>query len=143
MAWIRWRGQSAQLMATVWHDGKNRHRYLASLGGVYTVPEWKQAQIQQRFPGIPIGSTPKIETISPCAFPLDTITPTWETLPPTWQAMDRGGYSVLGDGQDRPAAGPASRLPLRAASPAWTPAPVAPIGFFAPKARVRGGVRPR
>ena len=54
MAWIRWRGQSAQLMATVWHDGKNRHRYLASLGGVYTVPEWKQAQIQQRFPGIPI-----------------------------------------------------------------------------------------
>ena len=56
-----------------------------------------------------LGSTPKIETISPCAFPLGTITPTWETLPPTWQAMDRGGHGVLGDGQDRPAAGPASR----------------------------------
>lgn len=38
MAWIRWRGQSAQLMATVWEDGKSRQRYVASLGGDYSVP---------------------------------------------------------------------------------------------------------
>lgn len=54
MAWIRWRGQSAQLLATVWENGKTRQRYLASLGGVYTVPEWVQAQITSRFPTIPI-----------------------------------------------------------------------------------------
>lgn len=54
MAWIRWRGQSAQLMATVWHDGKTRQQYLASLGGVYSVPEWVQQQITERFPTISI-----------------------------------------------------------------------------------------
>ena len=54
MAWIRWRGQSAQLLATVWENGKTRQRYLASLGGVYTVPEWVQAHITSRFPTIPI-----------------------------------------------------------------------------------------
>lgn len=54
MAWIRWRGQSAQLMATIWQDGKTRQRYLASLGGVYTVPNWVQQQITDRFPTIPI-----------------------------------------------------------------------------------------
>ena len=57
MAWIRWRGQSAQLMATIWHDGKTRQRYLASLGGVYTVPDWVQQQITDRFPTIPIDWT--------------------------------------------------------------------------------------
>ena len=57
MAWIRWRGQSAQLMATVWDGGKTRQRYLASLGGVYTVPEWVQQEITDRFPTIPIDWT--------------------------------------------------------------------------------------
>ncbi len=31
MAWIRWRGQTAQLMATVWDHGKSRHQYLGFL----------------------------------------------------------------------------------------------------------------
>lgn len=39
MAWIRWRGQTAQLMATVWDHGKSRHHYLGSLGTGFTVPE--------------------------------------------------------------------------------------------------------
>jgi len=54
MAWIRWRGQSAPLLATVWKNGNTRQRYLASLGEVYTVPEWVQARITSRFPTIPI-----------------------------------------------------------------------------------------
>ncbi len=54
MAWIRWRGQSAPRMTTVWQNGKTRQRYLASLGGVYTVPEWRQQQISERFPTVPI-----------------------------------------------------------------------------------------
>lgn len=54
MAWIRWRGQTAQLFATVWEHGKSRHQYLGSLGAVYTVPEWVRDGITARFPAIKI-----------------------------------------------------------------------------------------
>jgi len=57
MAWIRWRGQSAQLMATVWEDGKSRQRYVASLGGDYSVPTWRRQQISARFPTLTIDWT--------------------------------------------------------------------------------------
>lgn len=54
MAWIRWRGATAQLMATVWDRGKSRQQYLGSLGGEYTVPAHIRAQITARFPALPI-----------------------------------------------------------------------------------------
>ena len=54
MAWIRWRGQTAQLMATVWDHGKSRHQYLGSLGAVYTVPEWVRTNIAARFPTLSV-----------------------------------------------------------------------------------------
>lgn len=48
---------NAPFMATVWDGGKTRPRYLASLGGVYTVPEWVPQEITDRFPTIPIDWT--------------------------------------------------------------------------------------
>ncbi len=54
MAWIRWRGPTAQLMATVWVHGKSRHHYLGSLGTGFTVPEPVRARITTRFPTIPV-----------------------------------------------------------------------------------------
>lgn len=50
MAWIRWRGASAQLLATVWVDGKNRQRYLGSLGGVYSATTAMRARFEARYP---------------------------------------------------------------------------------------------
>jgi hypothetical protein len=52
MAWIRWRGASAQLLATVWVDGKNRQRYLGSLGEVYSVTTAMRAHFEARYPTI-------------------------------------------------------------------------------------------
>lgn len=54
MAWIRWRGTTAHLMATVWIAGKNRHRYLASLGGVYSVSAGTRAAVSANYPDLHI-----------------------------------------------------------------------------------------
>lgn len=54
MAWIRWRGTSAHLMATVWVAGKNRQRYLVNLGGVYSVSSSMRRAITDRYPDLPI-----------------------------------------------------------------------------------------
>ena len=53
MAWIRWRGSTAQLMTTVWSDGHKRQRYLASLGGAYAVSLAQRAALEARFPEVP------------------------------------------------------------------------------------------
>ena len=54
MAWIRWRGHTAQLMATIGDHGKQRQQYLGSLGAEYTVPEPVKARITARFPTLTI-----------------------------------------------------------------------------------------
>ena len=52
MAFIRWRGNSAQLLTTIYEHGRSRQLRLATLGGAYTVaPEVREA-VTARFPGI-------------------------------------------------------------------------------------------
>lgn len=55
MAWIRWRGSVAHLMATVWEQGQSRQRYLGSLGGAYTVSRPVRDRITAQYPTLDIA----------------------------------------------------------------------------------------
>jgi len=52
MAFVRWRGYSAQLLASVYDHGRTRQVLLANLGGAYYVHEGIQAQVAQEYPQI-------------------------------------------------------------------------------------------
>ncbi len=52
MAWIRWRRDTAQLMAPVWENGHSHQQYLGSLGSEYSVPPHRRAHITARFPTV-------------------------------------------------------------------------------------------
>lgn len=54
MAFVRWRGNSATLLATVYEQGRSRQILLAALGGGYGVPSGVRAYVSERFPEIPI-----------------------------------------------------------------------------------------
>lgn len=54
VAFIRWRGYSAQLVATVYEKGHSRQVVLAPLGTGYRVPSGVAAQVAERFPDIPV-----------------------------------------------------------------------------------------
>ncbi len=89
MAWIRWRGNTAQLLATVWDHGKSRHQYLGSLGAVYTVPEVVQTAITARFPGIPVDWEAVNRALvagPPHATPLPA--PAWDWAAVEWQLRE-------------------------------------------------------
>lgn len=54
MAFVRWRGNCAQLLATVTVDGRPRQRLLANLHGAYrTTPQLRQ-RITDYFPDITV-----------------------------------------------------------------------------------------
>lgn len=54
MAFVRWRGNCAQRLATITVDGRPRHRLLANLRGAYrTTPQLRQ-HIAERFPDISV-----------------------------------------------------------------------------------------
>ena len=50
MAFLRWRGTRAQLLATVYEDGRSRQVVLANLGGAYTVHRTIRARVDAAFP---------------------------------------------------------------------------------------------
>lgn len=52
MAFVRWRGNSASLLATVYDQGRSRQVLLARLGTGYEVPSSLRRQVAQRFPTI-------------------------------------------------------------------------------------------
>ena len=52
MAFVRWRSNGAELLATVYDHGRSRQVRLACLGGAYHVYDQTRAQVAQRFPGI-------------------------------------------------------------------------------------------
>ena len=51
MAFVRWRGRTAELLATVYAQGRSRQVRLACLGGHAVDPDTR-ADVQARFPGI-------------------------------------------------------------------------------------------
>ena len=51
MAFVRWRGRSAELLATVYEQGRSRQVRLACLGGHAVDPDTR-ADVTARFPGI-------------------------------------------------------------------------------------------
>ncbi len=51
VAFVRWRGRSAELLATVYERGTSRQVRLASLGARGVAPETR-ADVAERFPGI-------------------------------------------------------------------------------------------
>jgi len=75
MAFVRWRGYSATLLATVYEQGRSRQVLLAALGGGYRVPTGVREDVTERFPTLiidwnavnramakgPLGSTPLTE----------------------------------------------------------------------------------
>jgi len=54
MAFIRWRGNSAQLLATVYEAGRTRQILLTNFHGAYYAAESLQKAVAARFPSIPI-----------------------------------------------------------------------------------------
>ena len=52
LAFIRWRGSSASLLATVYTAGRSRQILLANLGGAYAVHPALQARVTPQFPTI-------------------------------------------------------------------------------------------
>ena len=50
MAFVRWRGNSATLLATVYEQGRSRQILLAALGGGYSVPTHVREDVRARFP---------------------------------------------------------------------------------------------
>jgi hypothetical protein len=57
MAWVRWRGKSAQLVATVWEDGRSRQRGLANFHGAYSVAWSLRTAVERNFPDLSIDWT--------------------------------------------------------------------------------------
>lgn len=98
MAWIRWRGATAQLMATVWDQGKSRQQYLGSLGAEYTVPPHRRRQITARFPTVPIDWDAINRTVAagpPGTPPLDRTVWTWAEV--EWQLEAWSQTGPVGD----------------------------------------------
>ena len=54
MAFVRWRGNCAQLLATVTVQGRSRQVCLANLEGRYAVPEWMRLRVHIEHPTIRI-----------------------------------------------------------------------------------------
>ncbi len=54
VAFVRWRGNSADLLTTVYEGGRSRQLRLAGLGGRYTVEPEMRAAVGRRFPNIRI-----------------------------------------------------------------------------------------
>lgn len=52
MAFVRWRGNSADLLTTVYEEGRSRQVRLAGLGGAYTVDPGIREEVGRRFPHI-------------------------------------------------------------------------------------------
>jgi len=54
MAFVRWRGNSAALLATVYEQGRSRQVLLAALGCGYAVPKGVREYLGERFPDMSI-----------------------------------------------------------------------------------------
>ncbi len=54
MAFVRWRGQSAQLLTTIYEQGRSRQLLLANLREGYYAPQWVQEDVTTRFPQIEV-----------------------------------------------------------------------------------------
>lgn len=52
MAFVRWRGNSAALLTTIYEQGRSRQVQLCNLGSGYTVPSQNRDDVAERFPGI-------------------------------------------------------------------------------------------
>lgn len=52
MAFVRWRGNCAQLLATLSVQGHSRQICLANLEGRYAVPDWIRMRVQDEHPAI-------------------------------------------------------------------------------------------
>jgi hypothetical protein len=52
MAFVRWRGNSAQLLTTVYENGRSRQLLLANLHGAYYATQSVQEGVAARFPSI-------------------------------------------------------------------------------------------
>lgn len=54
MAFVRWRGNSATLLATVYDQGKSRQVQLAALGCGYRVPTGVKEYVAEHFPNVTV-----------------------------------------------------------------------------------------
>ena len=54
MAFIRWRGNCAQLLASVWRDGRSQQVLLINLGGAESVTPNMQEVVAERYPSVPV-----------------------------------------------------------------------------------------
>ncbi len=55
VAFVRWRGNSAELLTTIYDQGRSRQVRLVCLGGAYTVDPRVRTAVSERFPAIRIN----------------------------------------------------------------------------------------
>lgn len=82
MAFLRWRGTRAQLLATVYEDGRSRQVVLANLGGAYTVHRTIRARVDAAFPHLHVDWAAIDGALAvgpPGSAPLTPEPWTWET----------------------------------------------------------------
>jgi len=83
MAWVRWRGHCAELLATVYENGRSRQRCLANLRGAYAVPEDIRQQVTTQYPQLRIDWAAIDAALAqgpPGAAPLTPDQQTWLTV---------------------------------------------------------------
>lgn len=76
MAFVRWRGNSATLLASVYQNGKSRQVLLAALGTGYRVPTDVRKSVTEQFPTIFVdwaAINRAMATGPPQSMPLSTI----------------------------------------------------------------------
>ena len=54
MAFVRWRGACAQVLATVYDRGRSRQELLSNVHSGYHVPETLRADVAARFPAVTV-----------------------------------------------------------------------------------------
>lgn len=101
MAWVRWRGQSAQLLATVWEQGTSRQRVLANFQGAYSVSWSLREAVTRNFPDVPIDWSAVADALGqgpPQDPPLTTTQWDWARVE---QQLQEWGHQSWGDPQER------------------------------------------
>ena len=99
MAFVRWRGNSAQLLATVYDQGRSRQILLANLHGAYaTTPSVRKA-VAEQFPDVVVDwhAVDQALAIGPSTAPASPAQLEWATVASWLQywAMDRTqGFSA-------------------------------------------------
>jgi hypothetical protein len=101
MAWVRWRGQSAQLLATIWEQGTSHQRVLANFQGAYSVSWSLREAVTRNFPHVSVDWSAVADALAqgpPQAPPLTATQWDWARVE---QQLQDWGHQSWGEPDER------------------------------------------